>query len=130
MAPPLRTYAAPEVTPETKAFWDAAAEGRFLVKRCTACGEAHYYPRTLCPFCLSDKTEWQSSPGTGVIYSFSVMRRVPVPYAIAYVTLDEGPTMMTNIVGAEFDTIAIGQRVKIAFQPTENGPPMPVFTPV
>ena len=67
-----------------------------MIKHCKACGEAHYYPRAMCPFCVSDDTEWQTASGTGTIYTYSVMRRAEIPYAIAYVTLDEGVTMMTN----------------------------------
>ena len=58
------------------------------------------------------------------------MRRAPVPYAIAYVTLDEGPTMMTNIVDCDLDAIRIGQAVRVVFKPTEDGgPPVPMFSP-
>jgi uncharacterized OB-fold protein len=56
------------------------------------------------------------------------MRRAEVPYAIAYVTLDEGPTMMTNLVDCDFDRLKIGQRVKVVFTPTDGGPPVPTFT--
>lgn len=129
MSTPERKLPAPQVTPETKAFWDAASEGKLLVKRCRSCGEAHHYPRALCPFCFSDETEWQEASGRGTIYSYSVMRRAPVPYAIAYVTLAEGPTMMTNIVDGDFDALSIGQSVKVVFKPTDEGPPMPMFTP-
>ena len=69
------------------------------------------------------------SSGRGIIYSYSVMRRVPVPYAIAYVTLEEGVTMMTNIVGCDLDAIRIGQAVRVVFRPTDGGPPVPTFTP-
>ena len=85
-----RKLPAPAVAPETQAYWDAAAKGKLLVKKCTACGQAHHYPRTLCPFCFSDKTEWIETSGKGTIYSYSVMRRAPVPYAMAYVTLEIG----------------------------------------
>jgi uncharacterized OB-fold protein len=129
MSDPVRALPAPPVHPETRPYWDAAAEGRLLVRRCAACGQAHHYPRPICPFCGSDRTDWQEAAGTGTIYSFSVMRRVPAPYAIAYVTLDEGPTMMTNVVGTDLDTIRIGQRVRVLFTPTEGGPPVPTFTP-
>ena len=78
---------------------------------------------------MSDATEWQATAGIGTIYSYSVMRRAEVPYAIAYVTLDEGPTMMTNLVNCDFDALRVGQRVKVAFTPTEGGPPVPTFTP-
>jgi len=128
MATSERTIPAPQVTPETRPFWDAAAEGQLLIKTCTACGQAHHYPRALCPFCFSDRTEWRPASGRGTIYSYSVMRRVPVPYAIAYVTLEEGISMMTNIVGCDLDAIRIGQAVKVVFAPTEGGPPVPMFT--
>jgi uncharacterized OB-fold protein len=124
-----RTIPAPPVNPETKPFWDAAATGKLLIKRCAACGEKHYYPRAICPFCGSDRTEWLETSGRGIVYSFSVFRRAPIPYAIAYVTLDEGPTMMTNIVDADLDAIRIGQAVRVAFTPTDGGPPVPMFTP-
>ncbi|HVB68374.1 MAG TPA: OB-fold domain-containing protein [Acetobacteraceae bacterium] len=52
-----------------------------------------------------------------------------MPYAIAYVTLAEGPTMLTNIVDCDLDSIRIGQKVALRFVPTEGGPPLPMFTP-
>ncbi|MFC3678291.1 Zn-ribbon domain-containing OB-fold protein [Ferrovibrio xuzhouensis] len=115
--------------PETAAFRDACRDHRLLVRKCTACGKVHWYPRTLCPICFSDKTVWQDSPGTGVIYSYSVMRRVATPYAIAYVTLDEGVSLMTNIVEADLDGLRIGQRVKVAFREQPDGSAVPVFRP-
>ena len=126
-----RPIPAPAVTIESKPFWDAAAEGRFLIKRCNDCGQAHWFPRALCPFCFSDETVWEESPGEGVIYSYSVMHRSPSgPYAIGYVTLKEGPAVLTNFVDVAPDGLSIGQKVKVKFQPTENGPPVPVFSPV
>ena len=124
-----RKIPAPPANPETTAFWDAARQGKLLVKRCTACGQSHYYPRALCPFCGSAATEWRPASGAGTIYSYSVMRRAEVPYAIAYVTLDEGVTMMTNLVDCDFDALKIGQRVRVVWKPTDGGPPVPTFTP-
>ena len=125
-----RTYPAPEPNPETQAFWDAAAEGRFLLKRCTNCGEPHWYPRAICPFCGSDKTVWEESPGEGVIYTYTIMRRSPTgPFSLGYVTLDEGPAVYTNFVDCDFDQLKIGARVKVVFKETEgDGPPLPFFT--
>jgi uncharacterized OB-fold protein len=125
-----RTIASPQPNVETQAFWDAAGEGKLLIKSCNSCGKPHYYPRALCPRCFSDNTEWTEAKGTGEIYSFSVMKRAKISYAIAYVTLDEGVTMMTNIVDTDLDAIKIGQKVKVVFKPTEDGPPVPMFTPV
>jgi uncharacterized OB-fold protein len=129
MASPARTIPAPQVTPETQPFWEAAAQGRLLLKHCTACGKVHHYPRAICPFCFSDRTEWRPASGRGTLYSYSAMRRAPVPYAIAYVTLDEGVTMLTNLVDCDFDALRVGQAVKVVFAPTEGGPPVPMFTP-
>ena len=123
-----RELTAPAVNLETKPFFDAAAEGRFLVKRCQACGEAHWYPRTICPNCHSDRTVWEESRGEGVVYTYSIMRRASAPYAIGYVTLDEGPSMLTNFVGMAPEDLKIGMRVKVRLQPTE-GAAVPVFGP-
>jgi hypothetical protein len=82
----------------------------------------------VCPFCQGD-TEWEAAAGTGEIYSVSVTRRAgPIPYAIAYVALDEGVTLLTNIVDCDLDTLCIGQRVKVCFKPTEGDGVMPMFT--
>lgn len=124
-----RKIPAPVNDPENQRFWDAAREGRFILPRCTACGGVHWYPRAICPHCFSDRIEWIEASGQGTIYSYSVMRRAEVPYAIAYVTLDEGPTMMTNIVDCDFDAIRIGQRVRMMFKPSEGGAPVPMFAP-
>ena len=121
----MKAISAPQMTLEARPFYEAAAEGRFLIKRCTACGEPHWYPRDLCPFCGAE-TVWEESPGEGVIYTFSIMRRAREPYAIGYVTLDEGVTLMTNFVG-DLEGLAIGGRVKVQFQPTKDGPPVAVF---
>ena len=124
-----RTIPAPPTNPETQEFWDAAARGALLLKRCVACGEPHYYPRASCPFCGSDRTEWTEASGRGTVYAYSVFRRAPIPYAIAYVTLAEGPTVMSNIVDCDLDAIRIGQPVRVTFKPTDGGPPVPMFAP-
>ena len=126
-----RPIPAPMVSIETKPFWDAAAEGRFLIGRCLDCGKAYWYPRAICPHCMSDHTRLEESPGEGVIYTYSVMHRSPSgPYAIGYVTLNEGPAVLTNFVDVAPDGLSIGLKVKVKFQPTEGGPPAPVFAPV
>ena len=125
-----RSIANPDIWPDNKEFWAAMKSGKLLVKQCRACNEVHWYPRPLCPFCLSPDTEWREATGGGTIYTFSVNRRVgPVPYVIAYVTLDEGVTMLTNIVDCDFDKIRIGDRVRMVPKPSENGTMVPMFTP-
>ena len=130
MAEHERKIPAPEVNPETRPFWEAAAQGRLLIGKCRSCGKPHFYPRAICPFCFSDRTEWQDARGTGTVYTCSVLRRgAPEPYCIAYVTLEEGVSMLTNIVDCDLDAIRIGQSVRVVFKPTEGGPPVPMFTP-
>ena len=126
MAEP-RKVPSPVVTVETQTFWTAARERRFVVPTCGACGKAHWYPRAVCPFCGSDKIEWREASGRGTIYTYSVMRRAKEPYAIAYVALAEGPTMLTNIADCDFDALAIGQPVGVVFVETQDGPPVPMF---
>ena len=118
----------PPVNPENKPFFDAAREGKLLLGRCSTCKELHYYPRAICPFCLSDKIEWVEAKGKGTLYSYSVMRRVPEPYAIAYVTLDEGVTMLTNMVDCDLDRLRIGDAVRLVFKAAEGGEMIPMFT--
>jgi uncharacterized OB-fold protein len=116
-------------SPETVHFWKSLEQGRFLVRRCEACGEAHWYPRAICPFCFSSDTQWREGTGRGTIYSYSIMRRAKTPYAIAFVTLEEGPTLLTNIVDCAFDDIRIGQKVELAIRKREDGLPLHMFKP-
>ena len=120
----------PALNPGDQSYFDAAADGKLMLKKCGDCGEHHHYPRALCPFCLSDAVEWVEAKGTGKIYTYSVSRRAgPVVYCIAYVTLAEGVTMMTNIVDCDLDAIRVGQKVRVVFKKTEGGASMPMFAP-
>ncbi len=123
-----RTIASPEPNPETQKYWDAAKEGKLLIMKCKDTGKPYFYPRARSPFTGSSNVEWVEAAGTGEIYTFSVMKRSKIPYCIAYVRLDEGVTMMTNIVDTDLDKVAIGQKVKVVFKETENGQPVPMFT--
>ena len=84
--------------PETLDFWRNAAEGIFVVPRCNACGKVHWHPRAHCPFCHGVDLTWEKSSGKGQVYSFTVVRRKDAPYILAYVKINEGPILMTNIV--------------------------------
>ncbi len=125
-----RNYTGPSVNLETEGYWEATKQGKLLVKKCDDCGKPHFYPRAYCPHCQSGNTSWTEASGKGKIYSFSVMRRAPIPYAMAYVTLDEGVTMMSNLVECDFDALACGQDVEVTFRETEGGHSLPMFRPV
>ncbi len=118
----------PDTNPETKPFFDAAAAGKLVLPRCVATKKFIWYPRGISPFTLGP-IEWVEVSGKGKIYTYSVMERASPPYCIAYVELDEGPRMMTNIVDCDFKSVKIGQPVKLKFINTEDGPPMPFFAP-
>ena len=126
---------APQVNLETQAFWDATADGRFLLRRCDACGLVIWYPRSLCPDCHSTETSWFEASGRGTIYTFTIVRRGQgpwadaAPYVAGYVTLDEGPTILTNIVGCDPEQVAIGQEVEVVWHDTGEGSALYRFRP-
>ena len=95
----------PVPTPETQPYWDKAREHELWIQRCLACAHVFFYPRPHCPHCLSDNLEWFKASGRGTLYSYVINHRPApgfedeAPYAIAIVQMEEGPRMMTNIVG-------------------------------
>ncbi len=124
----------PATTLETEPFWEAAAEGRFVLPRCNSCEHVIWYPRLFCPECGSTDVSYVDAAGTGTVYSFTVVEkgqgrwRDHSPYVLAYVELDEGPRMMTNIVGVDPDAVAIGAAVQAVFDPGKDGGAVIRFT--
>ena len=128
---------------ETAAFWDGCLNSQLVLPRCDACGELIWYPRRFCPFCASTAVTDVAVSGRGTVYSFTIIRkgvgpyRDAAPYVLAYVELEEGPRLQTNIIGADPETIHIGQAVHVVFEPvrdptTPDGPPVAAiyrFTP-
>lgn len=117
----------PIIDAESEYFWQCANEKKLKLKICSDCQKPHYHPRSYCPFCFSSNTQWIDAKGFGTIYSFSTMRRAETPYTIAYVELDEGPRILSNIVNANSDKLEVGQAVKLTFLPSQNGQLIPVF---
>jgi uncharacterized protein len=124
----------------TQPFWDAALEGRLLGNRCTTCGTFVLPPQPRCYNCQGTTFEWVELPGTGTIYSFTVVRHPlspqlaeAVPYVSAVVEIDgtqgAGARMLANIVGCDPSTVAIGDRVKVTFDKLSETLAMPRFTP-
>jgi len=113
----------PDPGPEDAPFWEAAAAAKLRLPRCRSCSTVIWYPRSFCPDCHSEDVEWFDAAGTGSIYSYTVSRRGMgpwadhAPYVIAYVELDEGPRVLTNVVGANPDELRIGDRVEAVFEP-------------
>ena len=120
----------------TREFWDAAREGKLLIKRCAACRRAHYYPRTFCPHCWSTKVSWEEASGRGSLYTYSVVHQndLPpfnerVPYVAAIVELDEGPRVMTNVVDCDLGALRVGMAVQVQFRSLTEDLSIPVFRP-
>jgi len=126
---------APPVNPETQEFWAATAAGRLLLKRCLDCGSVIWYPRAICPDCSSLRTEWFAASGRGRVYSYTVNHRGEgayqgsAPFVLAYVELDEGPRVMTNVVEADAADLAVGLPVDVVFHDTGDGSALPRFRP-
>jgi uncharacterized OB-fold protein len=127
----------PSPNPDSSPYWEAAREGRLLIRECQACGTRHFMPRYLCPTCWSDKLDWIECKGRGSVYSFSVVHRAPTPafaketpYVVALVDLDEGPRMLANIVGERARAIDIGQRVQVTFERRGDDAALPQFMPL
>ena len=118
------------VSSRPEPFWQACAEGRLTVQRCSACGTHQFYPRPFCLSCEATELTWVDTQGTGTIYSLTTIR-IPVtpelapPYILALVDLDEGPRLLTNI---EAPSAHIGDRVSVGWRARGGGlPPLPVF---
>ncbi|GAP48864.1 Zn-ribbon domain-containing OB-fold protein [Streptomyces azureus] len=99
-------FGLPEPDAFTRTYWEAAAQGRLLIRRCRACGRAHHYPREFCPRCWSEDVAWEPASGRATLYTWSVVHRNDLPpfadrapYVAAVVDLAEGPRMMTEVVG-------------------------------
>lgn len=114
--------------PSARPFWEAAGQGRLLLPRCQDCQAHHWYPRSFCPFCQGTQVRWQDAGGGGQVYACTRLLRDPAAPVLAYVELDEGPRMLTHLVGeAPAALPPIGTRVRVAFRALDNGLHLPVF---
>lgn len=127
---------APRPTPETQEFWDGCAAGELRIQRCKRCDRAYFYPRPFCPTCGTDEVEWVRASGRARLYSYVINHRAGrafadvAPYAIAVVELDEGPRMMTNIVGIENtpENLVLDMPLRVTFE-ARGEVSLPVFEP-
>ncbi|MFN0095760.1 MAG: Zn-ribbon domain-containing OB-fold protein [Dehalococcoidia bacterium] len=126
--------------PDTQHYWDGVKAGELRYQTCDDCGgKVNFYPSAHCQGCGSANMQWNVSKGFGKVYTYSVVRQNRIPgfvelgaYAVAYVDLDEGFRMLTNVVveGDPTKEVQIGQRVKVEFEKQDSGDyPIPVFRP-
>ena len=133
-APVALPAPAPQPNLETQPFWDATAEGRFLLLRCEN-GHVIWYPRFLCPECRSTETTWVEASGRGTVYTYTIVRRgqgpfaPAAPYVVAYVELEEGPRILTNVVDVDPEQVRIGMPVEVVWHDTGEGSALYRFRP-
>jgi uncharacterized OB-fold protein len=101
-------------------FWEAAAEGKLVIPRCSHCGHYEWVPQEFCSSCGAWKFSWEPMSGCGKVYSYSIVHAAQVPgletpYALAIVRLDEGVDLLTNIVGCPVEDVQVGMRVAVQF---------------
>lgn len=121
----MTTEHLPIIDADSQPFWSALAHGTLTLPRCVACRLVHYYPRSLCPACW-EPIEWVELSGSGLVFATTVVRRIGiepfgerVPYNLSIVELDEGPRLLTNVVGADPTDVRIGAAVVLS--PTLDG---------
>ena len=125
------------VTPESRPFWDGLRAGKLMLPACRSCGP-FFYPRAFCPRCHSREIKWVQSTGKGRLHAFEILYQtfnpgfqVPLPCILAMVELDEGPRLMSNLVGIDPDPNAIrcDMRIKVVFERIQNDFVLPLFRP-
>lgn len=126
------------ITPETKPFWDGLREQKLMLPKCGDCGRVFFYPRIVCPHCQSRNVGWIQGSGRGKLYSFEIayqtisrVFKVKPPYVLAMVELEEGPRMLSNLIGIEPDPkkIKCDMPVEIVYQKLTDEVTLPLFKP-
>ena len=125
----------PPMSPAAEPYWEATRERRLALQWCVACDRAIFFPREACPSCLGSDLEYRPASGSGTVYALSTMPKPAnptmagrEPYVVALVELDEGVRMMSNLVGPGAESLAVDDRVEVAWEPLTDGRHLPVFT--
>ena len=130
----------PEMTPVTQPSWTAAVEQTLALQRCQTCQAWVWCPRPSCTTCGSVHLEWTEVSGRGVVYTFTIIRQVvgrvarafepDIPYIVAWIDLDEGPRICSNIVNCPIEQVTIGMPVQVFFDKVSADVALPKFTPL
>ena len=128
--------ALPQPTPETQHFWDGCKAGELRLQKCVACEQSYFPPRPFCPACGSRDVAVYKASGKAILYSYVINHRPrpdmgTAPHSIAVVQLDEGPRMMTNIVGCPQtpEALQLDMPVEVTFEDF-GAIALPFFKPV
>jgi len=127
----------PVPTRETQPYWEGCKQHELRIQQCAACGHSQFYPRLYCTACMSERVEWVKASGRGTVLSFTIVYRpvtqafaADVPYVVALITLDEGPQLMSNVVGCAPETVHIGMPVEVTFEDWTEEISVPKFKPL
>jgi hypothetical protein len=125
---------APLVTPDSKFFWEAADQERFVGEKCGACGRFTFPPRPMCPYCSSLERKIVELSGFGTVQSWVLPRHPPAfgfqePPIVALIELQEGIRFVANLVGVRLEDVKLDMPVAVAFEPTQGNHKVPVFKP-
>ena len=121
----------------TAPFWTAAGQERLTCAQCSNCGQFRMPPTPFCPHCRSQALDWPTLPGTGQVYSFTIVERAvlpgtedTVPYVVGVIDLDDAAParIIANIVDCDVDALHVGARVRVLFDPYGDGIGVPRFT--
>jgi len=126
----------PRPDEESKGYWEACRRHELRVQACRSCATLRFYPRATCPVCMSSDVEWRLCSGRGEVYTYTVTHqnhspgfRDDLPYVLAYVELEEGVQMLTNIVDCPPDDVRIGMKVAVTFDDVSDSVAIPRFRP-
>ncbi len=127
---------APERDAINSRYWDSLAQGALSYQRCDACGHAWLPPRSECPVCLADTYHWEKARDGAKLISWVIYHiahhpafKDRLPYNVAVVELDEGPRLISNVVGIDNDAqLHIEQRLRLVIE-QEGETAVPRFAP-
>jgi hypothetical protein len=125
----------------TQPFWDAALRGKLAGATCKSCGTVQLQRPPYCFACQGAEFEWRDLPGTGTIYTYTVVRhplrpqlQETVPYVGAVIELDgtqgAGARIMANVIDCDPDDVRIGDRVQVVFEKISDTYAVPRFRPI
>lgn len=124
----------PQVNADNKAFWNGCKEHELRFQKCQECGLVRWPPSIICPDCHSYDTGWTEATGKGKIWSFVVYHvaydkafESELPYVVASVQLEEGPRILTNIVGCSPAEVKCDLPVEVVWEDIEGGFSLPKF---
>lgn len=127
----------PQTNADTKPFWDGCKEHQLRFQKCRNCGHVRWPPSIICPMCYSPETGWMVASGKGKTYTFVVYHHAfhkafenDLPYIVAIVELEEGPHILTNIVGCSLEEVRCDMPVEVTWEDITEEFSLPKFKPV